>query len=282
VENPLSQNESSVAAMALPDPYRSKIQVVNTSLTGMAGNFTAAAAGMCAMEDGAPDAVYAFSPSINTRLRFTVDMPPGTSSSLPVIALYDAAPSSSPTVTALNNQNEGTESAHIVDLALGPQQYSGNTAAMSDDIDGALMGCFADPASRDAVFKFSLAQPAEIEIDASASTMTDPVIAVFNDFALEQPAGVVLENDSFSDASDNPDPTPIATSNWLVYNADMANLTAASQAQVMYASDNTNEVVDPGSLTGALARGDVWTPRVTVNGGNTANKDGMGTPRAAD
>ncbi|MDD9939359.1 MAG: DUF2341 domain-containing protein, partial [Myxococcales bacterium] len=281
LENPSALNEHGNTAMDLPDPYRAKITVDNTSTAGMAANYTASGDPLnmgtgelsCGDANSAPDAVYRVVPSISTNLSFEVDMPGRT----PVVAVFRGQPSSTPTVTdldALGNPNESTINAYNVDLRGPSQTFLGDTSSMSSDIDGTLMACGgAATDNRDAVFRFSIPEATTVQIDASASTgggmMGDPIISLFRDFALEKPAPLSLENDTFIEASLDPDPTPVATNNWLVYGADMANLSPSSQIQVAETATNMNESVNPVTREGAQFLGDIWNTRVTVGGGDT-------------
>ena len=273
VENPLSLNEHGNSAFELADPYRSKIQVKNTSTAGMAANYTAAEL-TCGSADASPDAVYTFTPSINTNVRIAAAMP-GPPSKQPVVALFRGQPSSTATITNVDNSNEAGDSAFIVGLNGPAQTLVGNTSMMVSNIDGSLMQCGAALEGRDAVFRFTLPEATTVEIDASASAamgmIGDPVIALFRDFSLERPAPYLLENDSYTDANVYPTPTPVATGDWLVYEADMVNLTPATQTSVAISATNMNDVVNPTTLTGAQDLGDVWNTRVAVGGGRTTS-----------
>jgi cysteine-rich repeat protein len=278
VENPLNQNEHGGTAFALSDPYRAKDTVVNTSTAGMAPNFTTTGdtpGGLltCGSSSAAPDAVYKFTPSISTNVKVSVNMPTKQS----VVALFEGQPGSDPTLTDLNasgNPNEDTTTAFDVPMTGAAQTVLGDTSTRQSNIDGTLISCGAAAHGRDVVFRFALPQQTQVQIDASASTaagkMGDPVIGLFHDFALEKPAAVTLENDSYTDANVNPTPTAIATANWLVYGANMANLSPATQAQLSVAATNTNEQVNPSTLIGAQDLGDVWNTKVTVGGATTA------------
>jgi cysteine-rich repeat protein len=270
VENPTALNEHGNSALVLGDPYRSKIQVGNTSTEGMIANYTAAEL-TCGSADGSPDAVYEFTPSIGTTLNISAQMT-GPPTKQPVVALFRGRPESQATLTNVDNSNEARDSAFVVNLS-SAQELRGDTSAMSNDVDGSLLSCGAAPAGRDAVFRFTLPATTTVEIDASASTavgmLGDPVIALFRDFALDRPAPLLVENDSYQEAMMNPSPTPSATDGWLVYEADMINLTAATQTQVNLAASNDNDVVQPVSLTGAQQLGNVFNTRVTVGGGDT-------------
>jgi cysteine-rich repeat protein len=277
-ENPLSQNEHAGSALVLDDPYRAKSSVVSTSTAGMAPNYKIASdpSGggvlMCGGSSAAPDAVYKFRPSIDTKVKLSVDMPGKT----PTVSLFEGQPGSSqPSEVDLRatNGNEDSDTAYVVSMTGPPVTVIGNTSAMTNDIDGSLLSCGASTRGRDAVFKFTLGKQTQVKIDASASTgsgmMGDPVIALFRDAALERPASVKLENDTFTEAGQNPSPTPDMSGQWMVYDADMANLTAETQAQLSVAATNVNEQVNPTTLAGALDLGDVNSTKVTVGGAST-------------
>ncbi len=280
VENPLNQNEHGGTAFSLADPYRSKIQVVNTSTAGMAANYqtsgdptTPMGLLTCGNASDTPDAVYKFTPSIDTNVRITAATPGDNA----IVALFKGQPGSFPSVTDLDatgNTNENTSTAYQVNLAGPAQTLLGDTSLMTNDIDGSLLSCGASPSGRDATFKFSLSKTTQVQIDASASTqsgmMGDPVIALFHDGALEKPAPVTLENDTYTAANTNPSPTPAVNGTWLSYDADMSHLTPSTQAQVGVAATNTNEEVNPTTLQGAQDLGDIWNTKVTVGGATTS------------
>ena len=296
LENAQNLNDTSSNAYVLPDPYRSKITVANANTTGMAANYTVqpdTATGtipaMCGGQSSAsPDAVYTFSPSINTNVKLSVNMAgnPPVAGQDAVIALYKGKPGSSASTTNLNvaggNSNENTATAQVVSIGSGAQTVLGSTAAMTHDIESSLLSCGADPAGHDAVFKFSLARETEVEIDASASAaagLADPVISLFHDVPLERPDAVPMAFDTYMAATTGPTTPPPApgtwppnaVGDWKVWSGDMALLTAANQVQVMMSNtSNINEVVNPATRQGAFQLGDIANTRVTVGGSNTS------------
>ena len=268
VANADASNETGSNAVALPDPYRSRITVIDTSTAGMTADYGLGSNGMCTASAGAPDAVYRFTPSLNTDVRFTVT-PKGSGLSSAAIGVFDGLPGTSAVLHDLNtsgNTNEALASAESVILTGPAQQYLGNTAAMAANVDPSVLSCGAYPNGRDAVFSFKLTQPTAVEVDASASSVSDPVINLFRSSPLSKPAQVTLENDTKQQADQRPTPTPTVTTSWLSYGGDMTRLTAESQSQLSVAALNSETPASnqPHDL------GDISGKRVTVSGGDTS------------
>ncbi|MEY4578818.1 MAG: hypothetical protein RL701_3521, partial [Pseudomonadota bacterium] len=240
VANAGGTNESSNSAVALPDPYRSRITVVDTTTAGMSSDYSTTV--MCTSQDTAPDAVYKFTPSLGTDVTVTVT-PQGSGLTTPKIAVFDGAPESSALAHDLDgsgNLNEALSSAEPVSVDGAAQIYYGNTSAMTADVDASLLSCGAYRGGHDAVFSFHLDKSTSVEIDASASSVTDPVINLFRSSPLARPTQVTLENDSKQDADLRPAPTAKATASWLYYGADMAHLSAETQTQLSVSAVNSD------------------------------------------
>lgn len=264
VSNTIPTNERGVSAYSLPDPYRSKITVVDTTTSGMNGDYAITTCGGAAT--ASPDAVYKFRPSQNTGLQLTVT-PKGAGLTTPGVYLYDGPPVTTPVLHDLvadGNPNETVATAASVSLGSSTQRYDGNTSSMVKDVDSVLDAC-GSGTSGDAMFTFSLTSPTEVEIDASASAMSDPVLRLFKDGPIARPTATALTNDDRSAADANPgspvvigDATP-----WVQYSGNMAGLTSSAQTQVSVASTNSDGV--PQDL------GDVSSKRLTIGGGNTTS-----------
>ncbi|MET0389887.1 MAG: lectin-like protein, partial [Polyangiales bacterium] len=267
VGNAAPSNENGGNALGLPDPYRSRITVVDTSTAGMVADYGVGAQAMCSASPSAPDAVYKVTPSLPTNLTFTVT-PQGAGLSGVAIGVFDGLPGTSAVrhdLNAAGNPNEALSSSETVPFNGPAQQYFGNTSAMAPNVDASLLACGAYPNGRDAVFGFRLDKTTNVEIDASESTVSNPVINLFRSSPLSRPTQVTLENDSKQAADTTPQPTPTATSSWLYYGADMNNLTAESQTQLSMMAINSEA---SGSQPQDL--GDIAGKRITVGGGDTS------------
>ncbi|HKP59924.1 MAG TPA: C-type lectin domain-containing protein [Polyangiales bacterium] len=261
--NSAATNERGASAFSLPDPYRSKIRVVDTTTGGMAADYASGV--VCSGVSGAPDAVYKMRPSANTGLRVSVK-PIGPGLDTPVVGLYDGPPPTSPVLHDLtadgNNVNDNLGTSEPVSFGSSTQRYDGNTSAMASDVDPSLASCGSARNGRDAMFSFSLTEATQVEIDASASAMTDPVLRLFKDGPRVRPTAALLENDDRASANANPAPTPDIQDAWLNYTGDMSNLTSDAQVQSSVAAGNNDSVTqDLGDLAGK---------RVTVGGANTS------------
>jgi len=267
--NAASANETGENALSLPDPYRSRVTVVDTSTAGMSADYGNGTGGMCSASPSAPDAVYKFTPSLSTNVTFKVEPHGPTGLNNVAIGVFDGPPGTSAVTHNLNatgNLNEAGPSAELVSLTGPAQLYLGNTSAMAANVDASLLACGARPNGHDAVFKFTLAQQTNVEIDASASGVTDPVINLFGSGPLSRPAQVTLENDTKLSADSNPTPTPSLGASWLYYGGDLSNLSAESQAPVSRAA--VNDDTPPGTLQ-PQDLGDVSGKRVVISGGDT-------------
>ncbi|HKU36870.1 MAG TPA: C-type lectin domain-containing protein [Polyangiales bacterium] len=258
VTNNLPTNERGASAFGLPDPYRSKISVVSTSTSGMASDYANNV--VCSAESGAPDAVYKLRPSVNTGLKITAT-PIGSGLATPVVGLFDGPPPTTPVrhdLAADGNTNDSLANAQLVSFGSSTQRYDGNTAALAADTDPGLAACGAAQDGRDAMFSFTLTEATQVEIDASASAMADPVLRLFKDGPRSRPAPTLLENDDRASANASPSPTPDLQDAWLHYSGDMAHLTSDAQVQSSVAASNSD-----GSAQDLL---DLAGKRVTVGG----------------
>ncbi|MDD9971945.1 MAG: C-type lectin domain-containing protein, partial [Myxococcales bacterium] len=168
VDNATKDNEQALSALDLGDAYRSKLQVTNTSLSGMQGHYTQNVLS-CGPGDNAPDAVYRISPRLDTTVDINLTPDTGLNAA---VAVFEGVPSSTPVTIELDaegNPNEDDATAEIVDLSAGVRSYRGSTASMSVDVDPTALACGAAFGAGDAVFKFTLDDVTEVNIDASAS-----------------------------------------------------------------------------------------------------------------
>jgi hypothetical protein len=268
VGNATSRNETGSNALSLPDPYRSRITVVDTSTSGMTADY--AALPMCTSSASAPDAVYKFTPSLSTNVTFTVAPTVGSTLSKVGVGVFNGPPATSAVVKDLNasgNLNEAATSAEVVSLTGPAQQYNGNTSGMSAHVDPSMLACGARPNGKDAVFSFNLTKQTSVEIDASASAVSDPVINLLRASPLSRPSQVTLENDTKSNADAAPSPTPQVSSAWLYYGADFNHLSADSQVASSVAA--VNDDAPPGTRQ-PQDLGDVAGKRFVISGGDTS------------
>jgi hypothetical protein len=263
VSNASQTNERGVSAYTLPDPYRSKITVVDSTTGGMAGDY--ASGTICSGATSSPDAVYKFRPSQNTGLKIKVT-PNGAGLTTPIVGLFDGAPPTTPVISDLGadgNPNEALASSENVSFGSSTVRYDGNTTGMANDTDPALAACGSAPGGRDAMFAFSLTAATDVEIDASPSAMTNPVVRLFKDGPTARPVAVALTNDDRAAANANPASPPQIVGAWLQYSGDMAGLTSDAQTQVSVSATNSDATMqDLGDLAGK---------RLTIGGANTTS-----------
>lgn len=135
--------------------------------TPMASNYDRATMACLAPAlDGAPDAAFAFDVSTTTNVTISTQG----SSFGAAIGLFNRA-TEAPTVLASNGTNESwLDPFDVGQLYARWKIVGGTTAPMVDDYPGSFVSCNASDASPDAVFAFSLLQPATVAIDAAGST----------------------------------------------------------------------------------------------------------------
>jgi len=147
-----------------------------TNIGTITNNYTGAQIG-CGTADNSPDAVYSFAVGTPTRVRVTTE----DSALDTVLALVDGSGNTLTTSTAYsNNDSESSSNGNINLGALDGKslRVTGSTSSLDSDYDNALVGC--DATSRDAVFKFTLAQEHDVQIDSiTPTTAMDTVIGLF-------------------------------------------------------------------------------------------------------
>jgi hypothetical protein len=134
----------------------------------------------CGVDSTANDVAYSFTLSTPTRVRISSEG----SSFDTVLGLYDslANPVGVATVPATNDAqpaayNVGTLDGHIF-------QLTGSTTNMRADYPGAQFGCGPADTAPDAMFKFHLDAPADVQIDTIGTTW-DTVLGLFNNANLD-------------------------------------------------------------------------------------------------
>jgi hypothetical protein len=150
----------------------------DTSAAAIKADYTAAQLNCSsAPADTANDVVYAFTLAQNARVRVSTE----DSSLKSVIALTNAGPGYV-TPTAVANTNELEASAYAIGAPAALDglafQYTGSTASMVANYAGSLTGCGSGDSSKDAVYKFTLANPATVQLDTSGSPY-DTVLSLF-------------------------------------------------------------------------------------------------------
>lgn len=155
---------------------------VTDSLLTFTGNTETMAADVpasmlsCLGVDGGKDAVFEFSLSQSR----TVQLETTGSRFDTVLSLFDSAPVSETVLDPSDNNNEATGTA--ADLGAVDDSYltiTGNTSAMAADYDGSTAGCGAAGDAPDAVYRFSLAADATVNIDTADSAF-DTVLTLYD------------------------------------------------------------------------------------------------------
>jgi hypothetical protein len=144
----------------------------DTSTPSLGADYAASQVG-CNAADAAKDVVYSFTLSSPTRVRLSTEG----SSFDTVLGLYDngSSPVGSAAVPSTNELMSsayaaGTVDAHIFNLA-------GTTAGMRADYSG--VGCSANDAAPDAVFKYHLNATTDVQIDTIGTTW-DTVLGLYD------------------------------------------------------------------------------------------------------
>jgi hypothetical protein len=160
---------------------------VSGSTTALLADYSAAQVG-CGAVDAGKDAAFNFSLSTAKRVRISSEG----SSFDTVLALYDGVDLPVPT-TPVPATNERQASAFPIGNLDG-QSYrlTGTTAGMAADYFGTQLGCGANTAARDAVFKFHLDQPRTVQIDSTAAW--DSVLALYDTQTFETITSVPATN----------------------------------------------------------------------------------------
>ena len=158
-------NETSVQSMNLGE-VADGWSLATGSTSSMAADYKGSFIG-CGADDAAPDAVFAFSLAQDREV--TIETVGSTFDG--VISLHQTAPALSTYVAATNsNEDTGTSATVLGDAYQRIYEVTGgNTAGMIADYTGAQIGCNADNAAPDAVYRFDLTQPTRVRIDASGS-----------------------------------------------------------------------------------------------------------------
>ncbi len=152
------------------------VHYVDPSTAAMAADYYGTDIG-CGAHTGGPEAVYQFSLSTTTTLSIDTE----DSSFDTVISLHDG-PIPLITPVAIDDTNDTEATAYDLGVLDGQRlSFTGNTnaAGMTADYDADTVGCNADSAAKDAVFKFSLASETELTIDTANSSF-DTAIALFD------------------------------------------------------------------------------------------------------
>ncbi len=159
----------------------------DTSAPGITASMTAATVG-CGSVDGSNDAVYRFRMASDRRVRIDTEG----SSFDTVIALHSNTPAGLTARTSTNsNDNAGSVEA-IGDMTNAGYAYTGTSAGLSPDYDGASIACGAANGSNDAVYSFTLPSTRNIHIDTSETVAFDSVVALHS--GLPAPVTTVSDN----------------------------------------------------------------------------------------
>lgn len=166
-------NEGYLTAHSALDVYN-QTKAFSGNTGSMAVDYSAAQIG-CNADNGANDAVYSFNLTQPTKVRLSTEG----SSYDTVIGLFDnsANPIGNTAVSPTNEiqssaYNAGTLNGRIFKL-------TGSTGSMKADIGRTPIGCNSNDYAPDAVFKFSLDLPADVQIDTTG-TSWDTVLSLHN------------------------------------------------------------------------------------------------------
>jgi hypothetical protein len=146
----------------------------DSSNAAITSNYTVKQLG-CGSSDTPPDAVYQFNLTQPTRVRVSSE----DSTLRGVLALTSDSGIYLTTGTAgttIETQATARNAGALDGRAI--QYISGDTRAMTANYTGALTGCGAEDASRDAVFAFSLTSPRTVELDTLTSSL-DTTLSLF-------------------------------------------------------------------------------------------------------
>ena len=166
----------------------------STSASGILATYKAAQLACPAAStpaDSATDAVYSFSVANRTRVRVAAEE----STAKVMLALTDNG-ADYLAVAASSNTNEAeTTASNIGALENRSLQYTGNTGAMVANYSEQIVGCGANDASRDAVYKFTLGSNRTVQIDTLGSAM-DTVLGLFSNAVTAGEKYVTLPNNT--------------------------------------------------------------------------------------
>jgi hypothetical protein len=178
-------NDAPASAYPVPGDIVGQFKAFNGSTASLADDYSAEQVS-CGAVDAGKDAAFNFTLSAPKRVRISSEG----SSFDTVLALFDGIDSPMPTL-AVPATNERQASAFDIGTLDGQgYRLTGTTASMAADYFGANhIGCNANAAARDAVFKFHLDAPRNIQIDSTGTW--DSVLALYGpDQSFETAIGV--------------------------------------------------------------------------------------------
>lgn len=175
-------NENNANALDLGLLNGAKVTVTGSTIAGAASDYLAstidgASSPSCAAGEGKPDVVFKFNLNQNnSSVRIKTESATAFDN---VISLHSPAPpEGSVTAVAVTNEDQ----AHAKDAGTINHKdlyFSGTTEGMDDDYPQVEVGCNAGDTSPDAVFKFNLSSPTEVQIDTEGSAF-DTVAALYS------------------------------------------------------------------------------------------------------
>lgn len=130
----------------------------------------------CLSQNGGPDAFVRFDLSQTRTVRISSE---GTRFDT-VLGLYAGQPQAPIVLPNSNNMNETAASATDLGIITGGSvRISGNTSGMQPHYDWSTVQCNADPLAKDAVYKFEVTAPTNVDISTNGSSF-DTVISLHN------------------------------------------------------------------------------------------------------
>jgi hypothetical protein len=169
-----NSNEDHGSAYAVGELY-DQIKAYSGNTAGMASNYSAAQVG-CNADAGANDAVYGFSLSTPTRVRISTEG----SAYDTVLGLFDSSANPIGQAMVAPSNEVQTSAYHAGTLNGRIFALTGSTASMTADIGRTPIGCNSNDYARDAVFKFHLDAPADVQID-TIGTVWDSVLSLHDE-----------------------------------------------------------------------------------------------------
>ena len=164
-------NETFGSAFDLGEVSSSYLTYAGTT-AGMGADYDSSLVS-CLADASASDAVFSFTLAADTDLRLST----AGSEMAPALAIYNHVPDS-PTALSSDNSNVDWRAAQDVGVVSNAWvSVSGDTSGLSAAYDASFVGCSSDSASSDAVFRFTLAQDADVVLDTTGSAF-DTVLSL--------------------------------------------------------------------------------------------------------
>ncbi len=196
---PIAPSNETFATAAALGNLASKYVSYSGTTASMASDYgTAMMSCVSASSQTGPDAVFTF--SLGAATAFKVDTT-GTGFS-PAVGIYNHVVETPSGVTSPNTNETSVQATNLGLLTGSWVEVAGSTASMNADYTGSDVGCNADTASRDAVFKFSVGATTNMQIDSTGSSF-DAVLGLYDGApALTTPVTTSNTNETTTTAVD--------------------------------------------------------------------------------